>query len=163
MAGQVLRPATAALRLIALRLATPDLEVVAAQPGVVEAFRVTVRYHDGRHPDQIGTVIKRRGMTEAALTLAYRRPEDKPLILDLKISGETFSTFSAGLRKLNFDRLDDPPEIPWTGADLWLLERASASFHHDLIIAPDSAVGIYEEVTAAVRTHLKEALRMISL
>jgi hypothetical protein len=65
------------------------------------------------------------------------------------------------LRKINFDKLDDCDDIPWYGADLWLLERGVSSFHHDVIIAPDKAVGVHAELVKLIQTQLREAIRAI--
>src|SRR5438552_2968020 len=129
----------APLRFIAVRLAVAELEDAVRQPGVAEAFRITGQYHDGRHPDQIATLTKMQATGPIKLSVHYRRANDQPLVLDYAITPERFSTLNGALRKLGFDKLDDPPEFPWYGADLWLVERAAGTFHHDIIIAPDSA------------------------
>ena len=51
--------------------------------------------------------------------------------------------------------------MPYFGVDLWLVERASGSFYHDVVMAPDSARGFYRELALSLRQHLKEALRPI--
>ncbi len=150
------------LRFIAVRLAVPELENVVREPGIGEACRVTVQYHDGRHPDQLATLTFRQSGGGAALAVHYRRANDKPLVLNPTISVERFRTFAAALRALNFDKLDDPPDIPWYGADLWLIERASGSFHHDLVIAPEKASGVYAQIVALVREQLRESVRAIN-
>lgn len=151
------------LRFIAVRLHVPELEQVVREPGVGEAYRLTVQYHDGRHPDQIATLAFRQsGGGSAALAVHYRRPNDKPLILTPTIPLERYRTFASALRTLNFDKLDDPPDIPWYGADLWLLERASGSFHHDVVIAPERASSVHAQIVALVREHLREAIRAIN-
>jgi hypothetical protein len=150
------------LRFIAIRLAVPELESVARQPGIAETFRVTVQYHDGRHPDQIGTVTRMQSGNPARLAVHYRRANDKPLVLDYKLDAERFAAFNAALRKLGFDKLDDLPDIPWHGADLWLVERAAGTFHHDIIIAPGSATGVHAEIVRLVREYLPQAIRAIN-
>ncbi len=163
------------LRFIAVRLAVPELEQVVRQPGIGEAYRITVQYQDGRYPDQVATLAFRQLSGQASgalsggsvtLTVHYRRPNDKPLILTPALSFERCREFAAALRALNFDKLDDMPDVPWYGADLWLVERASGSFHHDMVIAPDRAAqtaGIHAAIVALVRERLREAVRTISL
>jgi hypothetical protein len=150
------------LRFIAVRLALPELEIVARQPGVIEAFRVTVMYHEGQHPDQIATLAKRQGSLNPALAVHYRRANDKSFVLNFTIDSARFGVIHAELRKLGFDKLDDPPDIPWHGADLWLVGRASGTFHHDVIIAPETATGVYAEIVRLVRENLHEAVRPIN-
>jgi hypothetical protein len=149
------------LRFIATRLAVPELETAVRQPGLAEIFRVTVQYHDGRHPDQVATLVKMQSTGPAKLTVNYRRANDKPLVLDYTIPVERFAAFNGGLRKLAFDKMDDFPDIPWYGADLWLIERAAGAFHHDIIIPPDAATGPHAEIVKLLRENLREALRTI--
>jgi hypothetical protein len=163
MPESLMRPRSAPLRLVALRLDEPELEALARRPGVIEAFRVTVQYHDGRCPDQVATLTKLRGTDGGKLRVAYRRSSGKPLVFDLRVDARRCGIVVAGLRKLEFDRLDDMPDIPWSGADLWLLERASGTFHHDVIIPPDQAPGPYAQIVSLVRDNLKEAVRTINV
>lgn len=163
MPEPLMRPRTAPLRLIALRLSLPELELIVRQPEVIESFRLTIQYHDGRCLDQAATITKLRGAPVAVrLNAAYRRNNDRPLAYDFTLDPAKFDAYRMALRKLNFDKLDDPPDIPWRGADLWLLERASGTFHHDLIIAPDSASGVYAEIAALTRAHFPQAVRAFS-
>ena len=152
----------APLRFIAVRLAIPELESVVRQPGVAEGFRLTIQFHDGRHPDQVATLTKRQSPGPARLAVHYRRADDRPLVLDYSVEAERFTLLNAALRKLGFDRLDDFPDIPWHGADLWLVERAAGTFHHDIILAPDSASGQHAEIVRLIREHLREATREIN-
>ena len=158
----LIRPQAAPLRFIATRLSVPELEQVARQPGVAEAFRITVQYHDGRHPDQVATYIKMQTGSALRLTVHYRRASEKPLILEYNVDSQRFQAFNTALRKRGFDKLDDCDDIPWYGADLWLIERAAAHFHHDMIIAPDSAAGIHGEIVKLVREYLHEAVRGVN-
>jgi hypothetical protein len=156
------RPQAAPLRFIATRLAIPELEIVAREPGVAEAIRLTVHYHDNRHPDQVATLVKRQSSNTPTMMVHYRGADDKPLVLTHSIELERFRTLGISLRKLGFDKLDDFENIPWYGADLWLLERAASAFHHDMIIPPDTATGIHAEIISLVREHLREAIRAIN-
>lgn len=158
----LIRPQAAPLRFIATRLSVPELEQVAREPGVAEALRITVQYHDGRHPDQIATYIKTQPTGVIRATVYYRRASEKPLILEYSVDSARFKAANALLRKLGFDKLDDCDDIPWHGADLWLVERAAANFHHDMIIAPNSATGAHAEIVRLVREHLHEAVRGVN-
>ncbi len=157
-----LQRGAAPLRFIAVRLGIPELETVVRGPGIADTLRLTIQYHDGRHPDQIATLIKMQSAESANLTVHYRRATDKPLVLTYTIDPERFRTLNATLRKIGFDKLDDPADIPWYGADLWLVERAAANFHHDIIIAPDLATGIYADIVKLIRENLRESVRAIN-
>ncbi|MEP7287141.1 MAG: hypothetical protein ABI947_15410, partial [Chloroflexota bacterium] len=122
----------------------------------------TIQYHDGRHPDQVATLIKMQASEMLTMAIHYRRANDKPLVLNHRIDLERFRTFDATLRKLGYDKLDDCDDIPWYGADLWLLERAASTFHHDMIVAPASVMGVHAEIVKLVRDSLHEAVRAIN-
>lgn len=154
------RPQIAPLRFIAVRLDLPDLEIVARQPGVTEAFRLTIQYHDARHPDQVATAIHIRGSVK--LTIMYRRAKDEPLALNYNVLPERFRSLIGPLKRLGFDKLDDSPDLKWYGADLWLVERAASGFHHDMILAPDTAKAVYMDIVSLIREHLREAVRTIN-
>jgi hypothetical protein len=82
--------------------------------------------------------------------------------LNFIVDSARYSAIHGALRKLDFDKLDDPPDIPWHGADLWLVGRAAGTFHHDIIVAPESATGVYAEIVRLVRENLHEAVRAIN-
>ncbi len=148
------------LRLIAVRLAVPELEKVAREPGIGDAYRVTVQYHDGRYPDQLSTLtFHHSGGGTAALSVHYRRANDRPLVISLRPPYERCREFAAALRVLQFDKLDDMPDVPWFGADLWMIERASGSFYHDILLSPERAHGVHGAIAALVREMLREAVR----
>jgi len=164
MPEPLIRHRLAPLRLIALRLSLPDLETVARRPDVIDALRLTIQYHDNRALDQVTTILKVRAAQAEPprLSAAYRRLNDKPLVLDLRLDEERYTAFAGGLRKVGFDKLDDMPDIPWIGADLWLLERASGTFYHDVIVAPEHAKDNYADIVRLVRENLREAVRMLN-
>lgn len=148
-----------ALRLIARRLNLPELRAVVRQPGISEAYRLTIHYYDGRHPDQVATLTRtQRGVV--TLVTIYRRVRRQP-VLEYTLDSDRYRLFDLALRHLGFDRYDNPPDLPYDGADFWLLERASGSFTHSVVIAPEQATGVYARMVAAVRDHLPEAVRAI--
>lgn len=151
------------LRFIALRLNLPEMVALVRTPGVSEAYRVTIQYHDARHPDQVATLIFRQGAGGSAdLSVHYRRASGDPLVLLPNLPIGRCREFAAALRALNFDTLDDMADTPWFGADLWLIERASGSFQHDLVLAPERATGTHAAIAAVIRELLREAVRAIN-
>jgi hypothetical protein len=46
------------IRLIALRLNQDEVRNLTQMPGINEVFRVTVQYHDARHPNQVATLMR---------------------------------------------------------------------------------------------------------
>jgi hypothetical protein len=162
MPEPLMRPQSAPLRLIALRLNVPELVTVAHQPQVTEAIRFTVQYHDARHPDQVATLVRERADEGARLSVAYRRATGRALALDFRIDRARFEAFRAALKRIGFDRLEDFADIPWYGADLWLVERAAGSFHHDVIIPPGTGTGIHADIISLTRQYIREAVRAIN-
>ena len=147
------------IRLIAQRLSQDELRHLTSQPGVNEAFRITIQYHDGRHPNQVAT-LTRNHSGPGTLAVMYDKP-GKDVRFTYPVAPDRYQSLLLALRRIKFDKLDDQPEVPFFGVDLWLVERASGSFYHDVVLSPDSARGFYRELILALRTHLKEALREI--
>jgi hypothetical protein len=144
-----------------VRLKLPEVTRIVRQPGVGEALRLTIQYHDGRHPNQVATITKSQ-TGEVKLLVAYRRANDQSLSWSYDLPLARYQVMGAGLRRLNFDKLDDPPDIPWYGADLWLVERAAGSFHHDVIVPPASSSGAHGEIVRLISDQWKEAVRAIN-
>ncbi|MBP8974887.1 MAG: hypothetical protein KBH93_13555 [Anaerolineae bacterium] len=147
------------IRLIALRLRQDELRHVVQRPGVNEALRVTIQYHDGRHPNQVATLIRGHG-AECTLLVVYDRP-GRDVRFAYPVSLQRYMTLLSALRRAGFDTLDDQPDVPYFGVDLWLVERASGSFYHDTVLQPESATGAHGEIVSAIREQLKEALRPV--
>jgi hypothetical protein len=147
------------IRLIALRLRQDELKNVIHRPGVNEAIRVTIQHDSRDHPNQVATLTRGHGGA-SALKVVYDKP-GKDVFFDYAIDDERYKTLVTALRRVNFDTMDDQPEVPFFGVDLWLVERASGSFYHDVVLSPEGARGFYRELILALREHLKEALRPI--
>jgi hypothetical protein len=154
-----MRPQSAALRLLAARLALPDLGIVASEPGSIECYRLTIQYPDARAMDQVATLVRRQSEANAALQVAYRRPNGKVIAYPFVLLLPQFTAFGSSVRRLNFDTLDDAPLV--ANADLWLLERASGAFHHDILLCPAHVSGVYGQLVALVQTVLPQAVRSL--
>jgi hypothetical protein len=147
------------IRLIALRLRQNELKHLTRQPGVNEAFRVTIHYDQGRHPNQVATLTRGHGGA-CPLKVVYDKP-GKQVYFDYAVEMDRHTALLTALRRVRFDEMDDQPDVPFFGVDLWLVERVSGSFYHDVVLSPESARGHYRELILAIREHLKEALRDI--
>ena len=150
-----------ALRMVAERVKVDLLRQEIAKPGVNEALRVTVTYHDGRLPDIVATLRRGHG-SQCMLVVVYDKPA-KPLRYEFTIPLERYQAFLAALRVSQFDTLDDEPDMPYSGIDLWMIERGSGSFFHDVVLSPASAKGHHRELVLAVRQHLPEAIRELAI
>ncbi|MBN2470461.1 MAG: hypothetical protein JXN59_07040 [Anaerolineae bacterium] len=157
MAGQ--RGHADGLRMIAGRLDLPALSAVARRPGINAAYRLSIQYHDGRYADQVATLTHSQN-SESELAVVYRRFTLHP-VLEYMLDEDRFHAFNLALRRLRFDQLDDQPGIPLYGVDFWLIERASGSYFHDVVLAPEHASGAHAWLVDVFRTHLPEAVRPI--
>lgn len=147
------------LRLIAGRLGLAELTAVTRQPGINEAYRITLHYHDGRHPDQVATLT--RGQHETVLLrVKYKRFRHQPAF-EYPLSADVYRAFDLAMRRLGFDRRDDQPDILFVGEDLWLIERASGSYFHDIVVAPNRATGVYGWLVETISEQLPQAVRAI--
>jgi hypothetical protein len=145
------------LRVIADELGLKPAEEIARQPGMRAVYRLTIRYHDSRSYDSVATV-SRYVTNSPQLEITYRGLFDhKPLVL--AIEQARFDAFTGALLKLRFDHLPDQPNIPTYGVDLWMIERAAGGFSRSVILAPKLAQGVYNDLIAAVRKHLPEAVK----
>ena len=112
------------------------------------------------------------GLIETLASAQVRMPQVAELACSLERRGtlslspypvtlERYMTLLSALRRAGFDALDDQPDVPYFGVDLWLVERASGSFYHDVVLQPESAAGLHGEIAGAIRTQLREALRPV--
>lgn len=152
------------LRQIARRLEVPPLPQQTAQPGVNEAIRVSIYTHDSRWPSSVGTL--QRGLGDSCSLVVIYDVYDRdnvPYRYDFNVPLARYQTLLMVFRKNRFDHLDDAPNIPLGGVDLWLVERASGTFHHDVVLCPQQAMGHHRELMLAIRQHLSEAVRQLTL
>lgn len=137
-----------------------ELQVTAHQPGIKAAYRVTCHYPDDAPPNSIATLVQRVGQPPA-LHIAYEGLADDAVHMTL--DPMTVKAFSSALARLKFDRLEDPPGIPVTGAVLWLVERAAGGFYKALLLCPATAPPPYDAVVAALETHIPQALEPLEV
>ena len=148
------------LRAIGERLRQEPVKRIIKAPGLQAVYRITVYYHDRRALDSVATV-REMAQGDPELTMVFRGIfDDRPI--KRTIPRQRYETFTQALQRLRFDHLKDPPGLPQSGKDLWMIERAAANFIHSVIVAPETATGVYAELVDAIRTQLPEALRTIS-
>jgi hypothetical protein len=147
----------AILRNLAARMQVSPLREVAKQPGIREAFRVTIHYGAMRAPDSVSTLIVDRSLQpnlqNVYLGFFHHKAITKPIAL------QRFDALRAGLIRLRFDQLIDQPNAPFHDADLWLIERAANNFTKSVLVAPFNAQGTHAELIELVRQQLPEAVR----
>jgi hypothetical protein len=146
-----------AIRLVAVRLGQGELKDITQKPGIHEALRVSVYYHDGRAPNSVATLMRSLSAT-CRLQVAYDKTPN-PVYFDLTVPSQKYQALLLDLRRTRFDKLDDQPDVPFFGVDLWLVERIAGSFYHDIVLCPSSAESNYREVMLSIRMHIPESVR----
>lgn len=148
------------LRGIADQLKLTPIQEIARQPGVQEVYRITVDYYDGRASNSVATL---RGalIGGVLLEMVYQRAlGGRPITHH--IENARYREFSQAVKGLNFDKMADQPGLPeYHYTDLWLIERAAATFYHSVIVAPTIARDTYSMLANAVKNGLPEALRQV--
>jgi hypothetical protein len=146
------------LRTIGEQVGAKAMQQLAHEPGVKALYRLTIRYHDRRAADSVATL---RWTNEATLGVVYRGLfAHKPVIT--VIERARYEAFAQELNRLGFDRLNDQPNIPSHGVDLWLLERASGSFYNSVVLAPELTGNVYARLVFEMQRLLPEMTRPIS-
>lgn len=152
------------LKSVATRLGHDDFKPLLMRPGVNEALRIIIYYHDGRLPHSVATLQRGSG-AQCDLRVSYDAYDraGKPFHYDFQIAAERYQSALKVLRQNRFDQLDDDEDVPGVGVDVWLLARGSGSFSHDIVLSPTHSRGHYREVVTAFRSILPEAVRELSL
>jgi hypothetical protein len=150
-----------ALRALAQRLGIPTVTALSRQPGVSGLFRVTAHYHDRRARDSVATLV-RRNTGECTLGVVYDRLFDgRPI--SHPVTSERYQTFYAAVMSLDFDRMNDQPDIPpYDVTDVWLVERAAGTFAREVLVAPALAGGKHSMLVNAIRHGLPELVREVA-
>lgn len=155
------------LRRAAENLNLPTIKLLIREPSVRDVYRISIARGATQTPTSVATLIRRT--TAHAPHQAGTRSETR---LDVGFHGalggkhlvymipeERYHTFVAGLQNAAFDKLGDQPDLPFYGAEIWLIERGAGSFVKSVLLAPQTATGIYATVIALVQAQLPEALR----
>lgn len=147
------------LRAIIESIGVEPLAEIVKRPGVSGVYRLTVFHHDGRARDTVSTLIHRPTGGNRLETVVRLMFDGKPLVHS--VTSQRFEHFVSVLSQVGFDHLDDQPDLPPYGADMWLLERAAGSFSKSVVLAPERADGLYATLVAAIHADLPEARREV--
>jgi|GEM_PF-1320906 len=152
------------LRQLSERLGQASFAQVLQLPGVSGAVRVSIQPHEAGVPASVATVAKKLSGT-CALQVVYDKYDSnaKPYNYTFEIPVTRFQAVISAFRRNKFDGLDDEPNLPLTGADIWLVERGAGTFRHDVVLSPQSAGGNHREIVLAIQQHLAEATRRLNI
>jgi hypothetical protein len=155
-------PHSASLRGIAERLKLPTVQQIARQPGISAVYRITIRYHDRRAHDSVATLKSLVGVhATVPLEIAYELAIGKPL--HYPVLQSRYEAFATALISVGFDRMADPSDLPlYETVDLWMVERASGIFSHNVLLAPAIARDPHLRLVNAITNGLPESVRMIT-
>lgn len=157
------------LRRVAEHLSLPTVKVLIREPSVRDVYRITIAHGDAQTPTSVATLIRRTTAhapnqpgtsSETRLDIRFHGAlGGKRLVYN--ISEERYHAVVVGLQNAAFDKLGDQPDLPFYGAEIWLIERGAGSFVKSLLLAPQTATGVYATIIALIRTQLPEALRQL--
>ncbi len=147
------------LRDIVERIGLPPLKEVAARPGVNAAYRITLHYFDFRASDCVVTLKTMRPADTISEAVYAGHFNHKPITRTVSVID--YENFSRVIQTINFDKLPDQQNVPMYSVDLCMVERASGSFTHGIIFAPQKADGVYHTLLTALTTYLPEVFREV--
>lgn len=150
------------MKSIAEKLGLPPIQTLAKQPGTQSVHRITFHYFDARLPERVATLSKTITTGIRIEAKPSQNPNEK---LDIfPITPFRFEQLTKSLQSIHFDTLPDQEELPYyDSVDLWMVERAAGTFHHNVIVAPalalDASVSMHARLVNLIRNVLPEAVR----
>jgi hypothetical protein len=146
------------LRTVAVNAGVPAVRELAQQPSVQAVYRLIVYHHDAKTCDVVATLTQGVlvGIQWSVLFVGLSKQP-----FHHTFSFARYQAFASGLQSLGFDKLYDQPNMPSHGCDLWMLERASASFIKSIVVAPDSATQQHAALCQYIREYWASALRAV--
>ena len=82
---------------------------------------------------------------------------------DLAVEREQIERLNEVLLDVNFGKLGDQSDLSYNERSLWLIQRASGSHLHSIMIAPDRPEMPYSTIVNAIDAHLPEAILEVPL
>lgn len=151
------------LRMIAVRTDVTSLRRLAHEPMNREILRVTVLFSRSRAANSVTTVIREAGTERVRVESVFQGLfNHKPITREMDV--DDYSEFALKLRVNGFDDLPQQSSEPLTANhDIWLVERASASFEKSVIL-PNQPHGKqpYDTILNLIKINIPEVEREIS-
>ena len=147
--------------MLASRLGLPDLAQVARVAGVMSVLQLTAYYAERRLRHSVARVIEDQ-MGAIELRIAYEGLSlDYPL--RLPVAPARMEKLNAALLSVKFGTLGDQSSLTNDERSLWLIQRASGTHLHGILIAPDRPEPPYSTIVNAIDAYLPEAIREVPL
>ena len=146
---------------LASRLGLPDLAQAARAAGVMSVLEISAYYAQRRVRHSVARVIEyQRGEIELQVAYEGVRLERAPRIA---IDEARVGKVNAALLAARFRSLEDQPGLSYEERSLWLIQQATGSFVHAIIVAPDRPEPPYSAIVNAIDDCLPEAIRELPL
>ncbi len=159
--GQLMVFTDSPLYAVANNLNVPNIKTVAQAVGVVDVLRITAYYpkRDTRH--SIATLVQRH-QDKRDLEIVYEN-FNKQQAVKLTVQRDVFDAIQNALLQNKFDKLEDQTNISHYDHSLWLVQRASGTYLHSVIMSPDVPHLPYSAIVNAIDNYLPEAIREVPL
>ena len=146
---------------VADNLGVSHIKQVAKQAGVISVLRITAYYPERRIRHSVATLIE-RNQNQREMSLIHEgffnhRP------VKITVSRDDFDHLTNALIQAKFDKLKDQPDISYKDHSLWLIQRASGIYLHEIIVSPDNPELPYSSIVNAIDAYLPEAIREVPL
>ncbi len=142
------------------RLGLRDLSAAARGSGVVSVLQVAV-YHGQRQLRHSVARIVENQLGEIELLVAYEGVDLAPLRMSME--RDRLEPLHKALDAVRFSRLRDQPGLSSADAPLWLVQRATGTHLHSIILAPNKPALPYSRIVNAIDACLPSALRELPL
>jgi len=128
---------------------------VALQPGVQSVYRITCYYPHDLPPNSVATLVSSR---TGPPTLTVARESMTPQVNAHTLDLGQFRALTSAFSTLRFDKLEDQPDIPAQGVRLWLVERAAGGFSKSVLLSPQPATGVHQNLIYRLHEALPQAI-----
>lgn len=151
----------AAVYQVADNLGVQQLKVVAKQPGVISVLRITTYYPERRIRHAVATLVE-RSPDQRIMSIVHEGFNNHQPVR-LVVPRESYDEVLDALQQAKFDKLLDQPDVSYKDHCLWLIQRASGIYIHEIIVSPDNPELPYSAIVNAIDLYLPEAIREIPL
>lgn len=142
------------------RLGLIDLAAAAQGSGVISVLQVVV-YHGRRQLRHSVARVVETHLGAIELLVAYEGVDLSPLRMSLE--RYRIEPLHKALDAVRFSRLRDQPDLSSADTPLWLVQRATGSHLHSIILAPDKPELPYSRIANAVYDCLPAAMQELPL
>jgi len=146
---------------VADNLGAPHIKTLAKQAGVISVLRITAYYPERKARHSVATLIEHH-QNQREMDIVYEGfYGHKPV--KLTVARDAFDKLQDALLQAKFNKLDDQLNVSYKDHSLWLIQQASGTFLHNVIVSPDVPQLPYSAIVNAIDDYLPEAIREIPL